>query len=131
MKPTRAIVIILLLAAMVLGFLFLPVRQWFMHFESYVQSLGAIGPVVVAAAYILCTVLFIPGSAITVGAGTLFGLKLDFSSSSRTLAHFLLFCWRAVFCDRTSSSGRRRIRNFARWIRRSASKASRWFCSRV
>ena len=28
--------------------------------------------------YVLCTVLFIPGSAITVGAGTLFGLKTGF-----------------------------------------------------
>ena len=67
-------IIIVVLATAVIGFVFLPVRQWFMHFESYVQSLGAIGPLVVVLAYILCTVLFIPGSVITIGAGTLFGL---------------------------------------------------------
>ena len=74
MKASRVIIIIVVLATAVTGFVFLPVRQWFMHFESYVQSLGAIGPLVVVLAYILCTVLFIPGSAITIGAGTLFGL---------------------------------------------------------
>lgn len=78
MKPIKAIVIISLLAAFIVGFLFLPVRQWFMQIESYVRSLGAIGPVVVVLAYVICTVLFIPGSAITVGAGTLFGLKTGF-----------------------------------------------------
>src|SRR5678815_428728 len=57
---------------------FLPVRTWFMQFEGYVQSLGAIGPVVVVLAYILCTVLFVPGSAITIGSGTLFGLQTGF-----------------------------------------------------
>ena len=74
MKASRVIIIIVVLATAVIGFVFLPVRQWFMHFESYVQSLGAIGPLVVVLAYILCTVLFVPGSAITIGAGTLFGL---------------------------------------------------------
>jgi pyruvate/2-oxoglutarate dehydrogenase complex dihydrolipoamide dehydrogenase (E3) component/uncharacterized membrane protein YdjX (TVP38/TMEM64 family) len=78
MKASRVIIIIVVLATAVTGFVFLPVRQWFMHFESYVQSLGAIGPLVVVLLYILCTVLFIPGSAITIGAGTLFGLKTGF-----------------------------------------------------
>jgi pyruvate/2-oxoglutarate dehydrogenase complex dihydrolipoamide dehydrogenase (E3) component/uncharacterized membrane protein YdjX (TVP38/TMEM64 family) len=58
--------------------LLLPIREWFMQFESYVRSLGAIGPVVVVVAYILCTVLFVPGSAITIGSGTLFGLTTGF-----------------------------------------------------
>jgi pyruvate/2-oxoglutarate dehydrogenase complex dihydrolipoamide dehydrogenase (E3) component/uncharacterized membrane protein YdjX (TVP38/TMEM64 family) len=78
MKVSKAIIVVLVLAAIVAGVLFLPVRQWFMEFESYVKSLGAVGPVVVVLAYVLCTVLFIPGSAITVGAGTLFGLKTGF-----------------------------------------------------
>jgi pyruvate/2-oxoglutarate dehydrogenase complex dihydrolipoamide dehydrogenase (E3) component/uncharacterized membrane protein YdjX (TVP38/TMEM64 family) len=74
----KAIVIVLVLAAIVAGAVLLPVRQWFMEFESYVKSLGAIGPVAVVLVYVLCTVLFIPGSAITIGAGTLFGLKTGF-----------------------------------------------------
>ena len=78
MKPNRVVIAILLLAAVAIGVLFLPVRQCFMDFESYVKSLGALGPLVVVLIYVLCTVLFIPGSAITVGAGTLFGLKTGF-----------------------------------------------------
>jgi pyruvate/2-oxoglutarate dehydrogenase complex dihydrolipoamide dehydrogenase (E3) component/uncharacterized membrane protein YdjX (TVP38/TMEM64 family) len=69
--------IIILLGAMVLfaAFLLLPVRDWFMHVETYVRSLGAVGPVVVVLVYVLCTVLLIPGSAVTIGSGTLFGLQ--------------------------------------------------------
>ena len=78
MKKRRVVLLVALLVAMAVGVLFLPVRQWFMHLEGYVQSLGAIGPVVVVLAYVLCTVLFIPGSAITIGSGTLFGLKTGF-----------------------------------------------------
>jgi pyruvate/2-oxoglutarate dehydrogenase complex dihydrolipoamide dehydrogenase (E3) component/uncharacterized membrane protein YdjX (TVP38/TMEM64 family) len=65
----------LLAIGVAVGLLFLPVRQWFMHFEGYVESLGALGPVVVVLLYIISTVFFIPGSALTVGAGTLFGLQ--------------------------------------------------------
>ncbi|MGH7810064.1 MAG: FAD-dependent oxidoreductase, partial [Candidatus Binatia bacterium] len=75
MRATKAVVIVTLAAAVFVGFLFLPVRAWFMHFERYVQSLGAIGPLVVVVFYILCTVLFVPGSAITIGSGTIFGLQ--------------------------------------------------------
>ena len=78
MKTSKTIVVILMLSAIIAGVLFLPVRQWFMHFETYVQSLGAIAPVVVVLAYILSTVLFIPGSALTIGSGTLFGLTTGF-----------------------------------------------------
>ena len=74
MKASKTVLLIVIVAALFVGFLFLPVRSWFMQLESYVQSLGAIGPVVVVFVYVLCTVLLIPGSIITVGAGTLFGL---------------------------------------------------------
>jgi pyruvate/2-oxoglutarate dehydrogenase complex dihydrolipoamide dehydrogenase (E3) component/uncharacterized membrane protein YdjX (TVP38/TMEM64 family) len=75
MKTAKFLILIVLVIAAVAALLSLPVREWFMQLEAYVQSLGAIGPVVVALAYVLCTVLFIPGSAITIGSGTLFGLK--------------------------------------------------------
>jgi len=41
-----------------------------------VHALGAIGPVVYALAYVALTVLLFPASLVTVGAGTLFGLKI-------------------------------------------------------
>jgi pyruvate/2-oxoglutarate dehydrogenase complex dihydrolipoamide dehydrogenase (E3) component/uncharacterized membrane protein YdjX (TVP38/TMEM64 family) len=75
MKSAKVLLALLAVAAVFIGFLFLPVRQWFMLFEGYVQSLGAIGPAVVVIAYVLCTVLFVPGSAITIGSGTIFGLS--------------------------------------------------------
>jgi pyruvate/2-oxoglutarate dehydrogenase complex dihydrolipoamide dehydrogenase (E3) component/uncharacterized membrane protein YdjX (TVP38/TMEM64 family) len=78
MKPIKILLILLLLVAIGIAFVSLPLRHWFMHLESYVRSLGAAGPIVVVLAYIVSTVLFIPGSAITVGAGTLFGLKTGF-----------------------------------------------------
>ncbi len=67
-----------LIVAVAVGFLFLPVRQWFLQFESYVKGLGSIGPVVVALTYVVSTVLFVPGSALTIGSGTLFGLSTGF-----------------------------------------------------
>src|SRR5918994_5442801 len=75
MKHHKLILLITVIVAAGVGFLFLPVRQGFMHLEGYVQSLGAIGPAVVVLAYVFCTVLLVPGSAITIGSGTLFGLK--------------------------------------------------------
>ena len=60
---------------MVIVGLLLPVRAWFAEFEAYVHSLGAIGPVIYALGYVALTVLLFPASFVTLGAGTLFGLK--------------------------------------------------------
>jgi pyruvate/2-oxoglutarate dehydrogenase complex dihydrolipoamide dehydrogenase (E3) component/uncharacterized membrane protein YdjX (TVP38/TMEM64 family) len=78
MKTIKFLLTALLVTGVIIAVFLLPVRVWFMQFESYVRSLGAIGPVVVIFAYVLCTVLFIPGSAVTIGSGTLFGLKTGF-----------------------------------------------------
>ena len=78
MKKSRVILLVILLVALTVGFFFLPLRQWFIELEGHVQSLGTLGPVVVALAYVLCTVLLIPASIITLGAGTIFGLKTGF-----------------------------------------------------
>ena len=75
MKASKAIILASIIVALFVSFLFLPLRAWFMQFENYVQALGPVGPAVVVVVYVLCTVLLIPGSVITVGAGTLFGLS--------------------------------------------------------
>lgn len=41
---------------------------------EWISSLGAIGPVVFIASYIVACVLFIPGSIMTIGAGIVFGV---------------------------------------------------------
>ncbi|HYA37454.1 MAG TPA: VTT domain-containing protein [Candidatus Methylomirabilis sp.] len=41
--------------------------------ESWVKSAGALGPLLYMAAYAIATVLFLPGSAITLAGGALFG----------------------------------------------------------
>jgi pyruvate/2-oxoglutarate dehydrogenase complex dihydrolipoamide dehydrogenase (E3) component/uncharacterized membrane protein YdjX (TVP38/TMEM64 family) len=78
MKTNGAIFMAVLLAAAVAGFLFLPVRQWFLVFEDFVRQLGSLGPLLVIVAYIASTVIFVPGSALTIGSGTLFGLQTGF-----------------------------------------------------
>jgi pyruvate/2-oxoglutarate dehydrogenase complex dihydrolipoamide dehydrogenase (E3) component/uncharacterized membrane protein YdjX (TVP38/TMEM64 family) len=78
MKNRKVILILALLATAGVGFFFLPLRQWFVQLEGHVQSLGALGPAVVVLAYVICTVVLVPASIITLGAGTLFGLKTGF-----------------------------------------------------
>lgn len=78
MGTAKKLFVACLIIGLAAAIFFLPFRDWFARFEEYVKSLGSLGPVVVALAYVVTTVLFIPGSAITIGAGTLFGLKTGF-----------------------------------------------------
>jgi uncharacterized membrane protein YdjX (TVP38/TMEM64 family) len=78
LKNTKLIILVGLILAVGIGFHFLPVRQWFAELESYIDSLGRIGPLVVALGYVVTTVLCIPGSAITIGTASLFGFKTGF-----------------------------------------------------
>jgi pyruvate/2-oxoglutarate dehydrogenase complex dihydrolipoamide dehydrogenase (E3) component/uncharacterized membrane protein YdjX (TVP38/TMEM64 family) len=78
MKTSKAIFIVVLLAAAITGFFLLPVRHWFLAFEDYVRQLGSLGPLLVIIVYVASTVFFIPGSALTIGSGTLFGLTTGF-----------------------------------------------------
>ncbi|MFQ5903129.1 MAG: hypothetical protein ACE5JO_05505, partial [Candidatus Binatia bacterium] len=63
MRNLKTILLIVVLIALGVGFLFLPIRQWFLQLEGQVESLGVVGPFVVALAYVFMTVLLIPGSA--------------------------------------------------------------------
>ena len=65
-----AVVLLSLLAAAQL----LPVDQWLKAFNEWVSHLGPWGIVIFIAAYVLATVLLLPGSILTVGAGFIFGL---------------------------------------------------------
>lgn len=73
-KNAKVFLIASIVVAAGVGFLFLPAREWFAQFQDLIESLGAVGPVVFALAYVVLTVLLIPGSALTLAAGAIFGL---------------------------------------------------------
>jgi uncharacterized membrane protein YdjX (TVP38/TMEM64 family) len=52
----------------------LPVGEWLKAFNEWVTGFGPWGIVIFIGVYILATVVFVPGSALTIGAGLIFGL---------------------------------------------------------
>lgn len=74
MNNRKALLIGLILLAVGVGFLFLPVKAWTLSLQDWIQSLGWIGPIVFVAIYVVATMLLIPGSALTLAAGAIFGL---------------------------------------------------------
>jgi uncharacterized membrane protein YdjX (TVP38/TMEM64 family) len=74
----KTLLLIFVVVDVAVALLFLPFRAWFLQFESTVQDLGAVGPAVMVLVYVAATVLLIPGSALTIASGTLFGLPMGF-----------------------------------------------------
>lgn len=74
---TATLKIVGLVAAVVglaLAFKFLPIAEALSGFLEYVRGLGVWGPALLAAAYVLATVLMAPGLILTLGAGYVFGV---------------------------------------------------------
>lgn len=75
MKGKRRLI---LLAVVVMGLFaamrLLPVVDWLRAFQSWVSGMGPLGAVVYGVVYVLATLLFVPGSVLTIGAGLTFGL---------------------------------------------------------
>lgn len=59
---------------LVAGIRMLPLGEWLGALNVWIAELGAIGFAVFIFAYILATVLFLPGIILTIGGGFLFGL---------------------------------------------------------
>jgi len=78
MKLAKKMIVIFVIVDIAAALFFLPFRDWFAQFEQYVKSLGNLGPIAMVFVYVATTILFIPGSALTIGSGTLFGLKTGF-----------------------------------------------------
>lgn len=55
---------------------FLPLRPYLQVLLEWVRGVGAWGPFLLAIAYVIATVCFVPGSLMTLGAGFLFGVVL-------------------------------------------------------
>ncbi len=52
----------------------LPIGEWIKAFNAWVGQMGPAGMAIYAGVYVLATVLFLPGSPLTVGSGFLFGV---------------------------------------------------------
>ena len=72
-KIVKPLVIVLVLAAVLFGLRQLPVAQWIAQLEELVKEQGNLGYLIYFAAYIVACVALLPGSALTLLAGVLWG----------------------------------------------------------
>jgi len=83
---TTALIKLGLLAAAVIGLFvasrFLPIMDWVEQLRNTIEALGIWGPVLLAAVYVMATVLMLPGSPLTILAGAVFGLVTGFIAVS-------------------------------------------------
>jgi uncharacterized membrane protein YdjX (TVP38/TMEM64 family) len=72
----RNIVVAIFVAVLIAAaFFWLPARDLFVPLELYIRTLGVFGPVAMALLYAVATVLLIPGGALPIACGALFGLR--------------------------------------------------------
>jgi uncharacterized membrane protein YdjX (TVP38/TMEM64 family) len=85
MKNANAIklsVLVALVVGLFLAFRYLPLNAYLGRFLTIVESMGVWGPVLLAAAYVVATVLMVPGTILTLGAGFVFGVAVGFVTVS-------------------------------------------------
>ncbi len=96
-KSKSSVVKLIVLAVIVIGLFmvakFLPVEQWLKSFNDWVSHMGVAGIFIFIAAYAVATVLLLPGSVLTIGAGFAFGFWKGFLavSGGATLGAALAF----------------------------------------
>lgn len=76
MSASRWLALAVIAAVLLCAFYFLDVRVLLRDTLVWIDGFGAWGPVLFVLIYIVATVLFVPGSALTLGAGALFGVGL-------------------------------------------------------
>lgn len=114
MKSQRAALWLVGLAAFVAVVVLLPVNQWLLGLVERIRDMGWAGAIVFVAAYVAATVLLLPGSILTLGAGFAYGpvygtLLVMLASNLGAVAAFLL--GRTVLRERVA----RRISGDARF----------------
>src|SRR5205823_5513149 len=72
-----------------------PVVEWLTRFNDWVQEQGVWGVVCFGIIYVICTVLFVPGSILTLGAGAIYGpvwgtIVISLASTAGAACAFLL-----------------------------------------
>jgi uncharacterized membrane protein YdjX (TVP38/TMEM64 family) len=93
-RKRLAIFALVIVALLILSY-FLPVVEWLTRFNDWVQEQGAWGAVWFGVIYVICTVLFVPGSILTLGAGALYGpvwgtMLISLASTTGAACAFLL-----------------------------------------
>lgn len=91
----KLIVVAVVLAGLFVTFKFVPVGGYLEAFSTWVGNMGYTGKVVFGAGYVICTVLFIPGSILTLAAGALFGpvigtIVVSLASTTGAVIAFLI-----------------------------------------
>ncbi len=71
---TKIAVFSLFVIAVILAAKFFPLSLWLDHFLEQVRTLGFWGALLYFLVYVAGTVLFVPGTALTLGSGLLFGV---------------------------------------------------------
>ena len=69
----RAGVLIAVLCALTVGIIFLPLNRWALVLVEWIRGAGAVGVLVYALVYVGATLLLLPGSLLTAGAGFAYG----------------------------------------------------------
>jgi len=70
----KLVLFALVIVGLSMAFKFLPLNEYLGSFFQTIQSLGVWGPALLAAAYVVSTVLMVPGTILTLGAGFAFGV---------------------------------------------------------
>jgi uncharacterized membrane protein YdjX (TVP38/TMEM64 family) len=65
--------------ALIAALQWLPIGQWIEGAKGWFEDLGALGPAVFVLLYVAVGLLLLPASALTVAAGSIFGLWLGFA----------------------------------------------------
>ena len=72
--PWKWIAVALAVAGLVAAVRLLPIAAWTKELEAWISGLGALGYLAFYAIYVVATLLFVPGAALTLAGGFLFGL---------------------------------------------------------
>lgn len=72
-KGSKALILVVLIAVCVIGVVVFDIQEYLIKLVGWIEGLGLAGRVIYIAIYAIATVLFVPGSILTLGAGTLFG----------------------------------------------------------
>jgi uncharacterized membrane protein YdjX (TVP38/TMEM64 family) len=114
--PWRWIALAIILIGLYAAARLLPVAQWLETFNKWVGNLGPWGMVIFIGGYVLATILMVPGSILTIGAGFVFGLGWAFFAVSigATLGAALAFLISRFIAREKIEALARKNQNFRR-----------------